>query len=77
MGDNINVLAKSSVVAFDNETGNIAWRYLAGGDVHGFSLDDDALYAGSGDGFVFSIDLLDGELLWRYETDVGEGFPSL
>jgi outer membrane protein assembly factor BamB len=53
--------------ALDTRTGKLRWRFFADGPIR-FApyIDGDRVYFGADDGYVYCLQLKDGDLLWRY-----------
>ena len=56
------------VYALDETNGNLIWSFPSGGYIIGsVAIADERLYFGSGDRFVYCLDL-DGNEIWKYQT---------
>lgn len=69
----------ATLMALDDATGNVLWRYPGGGSLTGAAIARNAAYFGSTNHvFLTSVDL-DGNLLWRYQTkgEVYESCPAI
>ena len=61
-----------NLLAIDEATGKMLWRYHTKGSVHGpVAVGNDTVYFGSGDGYLYAVKSLDGRLLWRKRTGAG------
>lgn len=50
-------------------TGRVAWTYATGGAIYGgATVSDGAVYFGSDDGYLYSVDLASRVLRWKFET---------
>ncbi|MBD3285674.1 PQQ-binding-like beta-propeller repeat protein [candidate division WOR-3 bacterium] len=50
--------------------GHLVWNYKTGGAVISSPVaDENNVYVGSSDNFLYTLDRTDGTLLWRYQTD--------
>lgn len=58
----------SYIYALDEESGNPEWSYQSGGYIFGsVAIADERLYFGSGDRFIYCLDL-DGVEIWKFQT---------
>ncbi|MCB1230079.1 MAG: PQQ-binding-like beta-propeller repeat protein [Verrucomicrobiae bacterium] len=64
---------RNTVLALDAETGDVAWRFTAGGMVDSPpTVDSGFVFFGSADGCVYSLRAADGALAWRTRAAPGE-----
>jgi len=74
-----SIVADEKFVVFATEAGNVIsvapdrpkrqWRFDATGGVAGaMAMDAGSLFFASEDTYVYKLDLLDGKLLWKYQT---------
>ncbi|MEX2232309.1 MAG: PQQ-binding-like beta-propeller repeat protein [Cyclobacteriaceae bacterium] len=67
----------ASMQAVDFETGKLLWKVSTGGVVHTTAAyHRGALFFGSFDGFVYSVDAKDGSLRWKFKTVGHRYFPK-
>ena len=59
--------ADDTVRCLDLATGEVVWRFAAGGPVRvAPTVSEDRVYFGSDDGFAYCIDAQSGEMIWRH-----------
>ena len=60
-------MVTDTVTAYDTETGEQRWRFFTDGPVRlAPAYDDGKLYFGSDDGYLYCVDAVGGELLWKF-----------
>lgn len=67
-----------ALIALDAETGDRIWTRVGEGKWTAASVAGDIVYAGNAEGYVVALELTDGSVVWRFETDAGVyGPPSV
>ena len=60
-------MVTDTVTAYDTETGGQRWQFFTDGPVRlAPAYDDGKLYFGSDDGYLYCVDAVGGELLWKF-----------
>jgi outer membrane protein assembly factor BamB len=61
-----------TLLALDEATGRVLWRYRTKGAVHGpVAVTKEYVFFGSGDGYVYAVSSDKGRLKWRKRTGAG------
>lgn len=68
-----------TLVAFNQATRQVAWRYQTGGIISGApAVSEGVVYVGSGDGRLYAVDLATGLMRWSFfTTDMLTGAPAV
>jgi outer membrane protein assembly factor BamB len=65
----VSLKDRHAVYALDAKTGEVLWRFIAGGRVDSApTLYNDHVYFGATDGLVYCLNLIDGAPIWTYQA---------
>lgn len=70
--DAVYANTKGAIVALDNRSGKVKWKYQTAGKVYSTpAISDGRVVCASTDSIIYCLKLTSGEMLWKYKTGKG------